>query len=379
MKWSAQTVREGRLKFIQEALETGLRFGELCAKYNISRNTGYKWLNRFLKEGENGLSDRSKARITHRTKLSTMIKQKIIKLRIQFSKWGPKKIQSELRKQNFSVPSTGSIGNVLKNHGLSKPRNFRRHVARTAPLKDCNAPNDVWMYDFKGYFKTGDGKLCEPLTITDGYSRYLIRCQHMNRKRAEDVWKVLEEAFKEYGLPTRIRSDNGPPFATIGIGRLSSLSIKLIKVGVTPEWIEPGKPEQNGRHERFHLTLKQEIADPAAATLSLQLAKIEQFIPYYNKIRPHEALGQEPPNSVYYSSKRKWDGELKSPVYSEEFELRRVCKGGNIGWNGSTYFLSETLYKEPVGIRPKGTEGVEVYYGPILLGMIDYKKGFKRQ
>src|SRR4029077_12287415 len=141
-------------------------------------------------------------------------------------------------------------------------------------------------------------KLCEPLTITDGYSRYLICCKHLKSKTTIEVWKALEEAFQEYGLPTRIRSDNGPPFATIGVGRLSTLSIKLIKAGITPEWIEPGKPEQNGRHERFHLTLKQEIPDPPAATLPLQLVKMKQFVPYYNEIRPHEALGQEPPSRV---------------------------------------------------------------------------------
>jgi putative transposase len=379
MKWRTQTVKEGRLKFIHEALQTGLKFVELCFKYNISRNTGYKWLKRFLQDGEHGLLDRSRARKTQSTKLSTNIKQKIIEIKANFSKYGPKKIQNELRKQGASVPSTGSIGNVLKNNGLSKSRNFRRHVARTAPLKDCKAPNDVWMYDFKGYFKTGDGKLCEPFTITDGYSRYLICCQHLKNKTTVEVWKALVEAFQKYGLPTRMRSDNGPPFATIGAGRLSSLSIKLIKAGVMPEWIEPGKPQQNGRHERFHLTLKQEIADPPAATLSLQLAKMEQFIPYYNEIRPHEALGQEPPSNVYRSSKRKWDGELKSPEYTEEFELRIVSKRGNINWHGSTYFITESLYKEPVGLLPNRVGGVEVYYGPILLGEIDYSKGFKKR
>ncbi len=371
-------MEEGRKQFVQEILNNGLTFNEACQKYNISRPTGYKWYNRFLEEGELGLTDRSKARHTQGSRICNSTKQMVIEIRKKFSLWGPKKIQSELLNSMSKAPSTGSIGNILKHNNLSKPRNFRRHVAKTAPLQDCYAPNDVWMYDFKGWFKTGDGKICEPLTITDGYSRYLIRCEHMRRKRALDVWKVLEDAFLEFGLPLRIRSDNGPPFATIGIGRLSSLAIKLIKAGVVPEWIEPGKPQQNGRHERFHLTLKNEIANPVAKTLSLQLAKMEQFASYYNDRRPHEALGQMTPKSWYRNSQRKWNGDLKSPSYSEEFELRRVSKGGNIGWKGSTIFLSETLYGEPVGIRPTLEGKNEIYYGPILLGSIDYSRGFKR-
>lgn len=379
MKWRAQTVENGRLEFIQKALASNgrLTFAELCLEYSISRKTGYKWLNRFLASGELGLSDRPKKRHSQDTKLDVDVKQNIIKIRTKFPNWGPKKIQAELLDQKLITPSQSSIGNVLKEYNLSKPRNFRRHVAKTAPLSDCHAPNDVWMYDFKGYFKVGDGKICEPLTITDGFSRYLICCKHMKRKRACDVWDVLKEVFKEYGLPLRMRSDNGPPFASVGIGRLSSLAIKLIKVGIMPEWIEPGKPQENGRHERFHLTLKQEIANPPAATLSLQIARMDQFAGYFNNDRHHEALNQSTPKLYYHPSDRKWDGDLKSPTYTEEFEVRSVCKGGNIGWKGSTYFLSESLYGEPVGLK-QSHNFTEVHYGPILLGRIDYTKGFKR-
>lgn len=279
---------------------------------------------------------------------------------------------------HIEVISCGSIGRILKENQLSSPRKYRRHVAQTAPLQDCFEPNDVWMYDFKGWFLTRDGDKCEPLTITDGASRYLIRCEHMKRKRTKDVWQILEEAFLEYGLPKRIRSDNGTPFATTGVGRLSPLAIKLIKVKIIPEWIAPGCPQENGRHERFHLTLKNETASPPALNLDLQILKMHQFLNYYNHRRPHEAINQVTPATVYKPSNRIWDGKYESPEYGSEYEVRRVDKGGLISWHGKKFFLSESLWKEPVGIKEGNVGIMEVSYGPILLGKIDLNKGFKR-
>jgi len=243
---------------------------------------------------------------------------------------------------------------------------------------NCNESNDLWSYDFKGYFKLGDGSICEPLTITDGFSRYLICCKHMSRKRGTDVWEKLVEAFMEYGLPLRIRSDNGPPFASLGIGRLSSLAIKLIKVGIVPEWIEPGCPQENGRHERFHLTLKQETASPPATTLNLQMLKFDQFKDYYNNKRPHEALSLVTPNSIYKLSPRKWDGKFHPPEYSSDFEARKVEIGGHINWKGERIFISEMLAREFVGIKEVEMGVMGIYYGPILLGLYDLNKGFKK-
>lgn len=380
MTWRNVTVEEERYQFIQESLNTNtqMTFRELCEKFNISPKTGYKWLNRFLEEGKSGLIDHSRSRLTHSEKIPDEVERYIIALRKEYPTWGPKKIHALMVYRKTSVPSVSSIGNLLKKHALSKPRYFRRHVARTSPLSHCKDSNDVWQYDFKGHFKTGDGKTCEPLTITDGHSRYLLKCVHMNRKRCIDVWPILEEAFFEYGLPLRIRSDNGPPFATTGVGRLSRLAINIIKTGVIPEWIEPGCPQENGRHERFHLTLKNETASPPALSLPLQIKKFEQFKEYYNTKRPHEALGQVVPKSVYKRSKRQWDGVLRSPEYDTQYEVRRVSKGGNIGWRGQTIFLSESLYRENVGIREIKFGIMEVTYGPIALGTIDLNKGFKR-
>jgi putative transposase len=382
MPWRIMTTKDGRKKFVEEALCTHRHasFIDLCDNYGISTKCGYKWLNRFKENGEKGLEDLSRMPLSSPTKISTEIELAVIAIRHQFPRWGPKKIRVELANfyTELPTPSEGSIGNILSRNNLSNQRIYRKHVAKTAPLGNCKEPNDTWMYDFKGWFRTGDGQICEPLTVTDGYSRYLLHCQHMSRKRGDDVWKVLERLFYEYGLPKKIRSDNGPPFASLGVGRLSSVAIRLIKVGVIPEWIEPGCPEQNGRHERFHLTLKNETATPPALTLSLQNEKFIQFRKYYNNRRYHEALDQQTPVSVYKTSQQKWDGKFKAIEYPNHYELRKVCAGGLISWKGKNFFISEMLRGEYVGLTEIEIGLMGIYFGPILLGKINMSKGFKR-
>lgn len=382
MPWRVKSMIDERKKFIEEALNrrNGLSFVDLCQNYNISPKTGYKWLKRFFGQGEKGLEDLSRAPLTHPTKISTELENLVISIREEFSQWGPKKIRTEIQNyyKEFIPPSEASIGNILNRKGLSNKRIYRRHVAKTNPLSECLEPNDTWMYDFKGWFLTGDGSKCEPLTITDGFSRYLIHCQHMAKKTGNDVWNILERAFYEFGLPKKIRSDNGPPFASLAVGRLSNVAIKLIRVGVIPEWIEPGCPQQNGRHERFHLTLKNETAKPPALSLNLQQEKFEQFKKYYNNRRYHESLSQQTPATIYTFSPRVWNGKFQTPDYSSEYEVRKVCAGGLIGWKGEHFFLSEMLKGEYVGIIEIDVGLMGIYYGPILLGKIDLSKGFKR-
>ena len=378
MTWRVTNMKEERHKFVLEAIESKKTFLELCHNYNISPKTGYKWYRKFLENGEKGLEDSSRRPKSNPTKIAVNIEECIISIKKEFMRWGPKKIKAEIKEHypNVSIPSEGSIFNILRRHNLVCSRVYRRHVAMTSPLKECLEPNDVWMYDFKGWFTTSDGKKCEPLTITDGYSRFLLACSHLTRKRTSDVWEILEILFQEFGLPIKIRSDNGPPFASLSVGRLSPLAIKLIKVGVTPEWIEPGRPQQNGRHERFHLTLKQETAMPPALTLSLQQEKFEQFIQYYNERRPHEALGQKTPKTIYKPSSRIWDGKFRSPEYSSECEVRKVGASGNITWKGRTFFIGESLAKEYVALKEVDLGLMEVNYGPIILGQIDLNRGF---
>jgi transposase InsO family protein len=374
-------MEQQKLEFIEEVLKSDRPFCEICDKHEISRKTGYKWYSRFLDKGKEGLKELSRAPHTHPNVIDQSSVKIIISIKNQFPYWGPRKIHARIKShhQEIELPSKSSVENVLKNNNLVCQRIKRRRVPATAPLSHCAGVNEIWCYDFKGWFLTGNGEKCEPLTITDAHSRYLLKCVSMKRKTVEDVWKVCDAAFREYGLPLRVRSDNGPPFATTGVGRLSRLSILLIKVGITPEWITPGKPQENGRHERFHLTLKKETASPPAQTLTAQERIFKDFQCYYNNDRPHEALEQNVPSSVYTLSPRQWDGKLRLPEYDDHYEKRKVMKCGCIAWLGKNYFLSETLYGEYIGLKQIDAGVFEIYYGSILLGIVDVRKGFKKR
>ena len=244
--------------------------------------------------------------------------------------------------------------------------------ARTAPLAHCQMSNDVWCADFKGWFLTGDGNKCDPFTLTDGASRYLLRCLKLESNTVEHVWAVLDIAFREYGLPLFLRNDNGPPFGSTGAGRLTRLSVNLIKAGVTPEWIDPGKPQQNGRHERMHGTLKNETANPPQLTLEEQSMQFKEFRNYYNHVRPHEAIGQKTPGSIYQPSPRVWNGVLKAPEYPKEFILRKVRIAGQISMkpHAPDIYISTALAHEYIGLKQLEELIYEAYYGSIYLGKI---------
>jgi len=307
------------------------------------------------------------------------IEKQILQVRYQYRKWGPKKILAFLEdKYSDSVwPSTTTIGNLLEKNGLNVPRKCRHRVpGKTVPLSDCQQPNDVWCTDFKGWFLTGDGKKCEPFTLTDNASRFLLRCLKLDKNDTEHVWAVLDAAFREYGLPLFLRHDNGPPFATCGVGRLSTLSIRLIKSGVIPEWIDPGKPQQNGRHERMHQTLKQETATPSEPTLEMQEKKFKEFINYFNHIRPHEAIEQRTPGSLYRPSGKDWHGVIKSPEYSSDYIVRKIRVCGSMKLKGDEIFIGSVLSGEPVGLKENGDGTLKVYYGPIILGDINQENKF---
>jgi hypothetical protein len=223
--------------------------------------------------------------------------------------------------------------------------------------------------DFKGWFRTSDGQRCDPFTVTDAYSRLAVGCD-ITVPRTEHVMRLMEAHFCTFGLPLAIRSDNGPPFASVGAGGLSRLAIQWVKLGIQPERIEPGHPEQNGRHERFHLTLKQETANPPAATPAAQQQRFDAFLQEYNRERPHESLGQQPPLSRYRPSPRSYPRPLQDPVYDDDLTVRRVRSNGEIKWAGRHIFISQPLVGEWVGVLDAGL-APEVFYGPILLGQLD--------
>jgi hypothetical protein len=236
----------------------------------------------------------------------------------------------------------------------------------------------VWGIDFKGWFRTQDGNRCDPLSLSDLHSRYVLRLQALARPDGDGVWPVVEAAFREFGLPRTIRSDNGPPFASTGAGGLSRLSVKLIKAGVCPERIEPGKPQQNGRHERMHRTLKAETASPPAETLRAQQRRFDTFRRIFNEVRPHEALSQQTPASVFQPPSRPYCGRLNEPDYPADHKIRRVRQNGEIKWAGDRVFLSQALIGEPVGIAEVDDGLFSVHFGMVLLGHLDHAGNFTR-
>lgn len=373
MAWENYKVEQQRLQLVQAYLSGHTDMTKLCKLYGISRKTGYKWCQRFLDQGAEGLKDQSKAPLAPYQHYTNCQINRAIDLKLRYRTWGPKKIIAKLQElyPNEKWPSPTRLYEIFKDYHLVTSRKIRSRVPATAPLGNLTACNDTWAVDLKGWFLTDDGQKCEPLTITDCHSRYLIRCTHLNIHTVEYVWPIFDEAFREYGLPKRMRSDNGPPFGSTGAGRLTRLSVNLIKAGVIPEWINPGHPEENGRHERFHLTLKQDVASPPKDTLALQTHAMKLFEKEYNFERPHEALNMKTPGSRYHSSPRKWSGILRSPEYDRSiFEVRKVEKFGQITLKGERIFISETLQREYIGLKLNNTGILECYYGPIYLGEV---------
>jgi len=374
MPWRETHVMDERMSFIVDWQREEWSFAALCRRYGVSRKTGYEWTGRFEALGIDGLKDRSSAAHRHPNQVEACVAEAVIGVRAAHPSWGPKKIKAWLSMQRPQTmwPAQSTIAELLDRRGLVRHRRKRRHVpAHGAPLSPAIAANDVWGIDFKGWFRTGDGARCEPLSLSDLSSRYVLRLQALERIDGEQVWPILETAFFEFGLPRVMRSDNGAPFASVAAGGLSRLGVRLIKAGIVPERIKPGRPQQNGRHERMHLTLKQETASPPAQTLRQQQQRFDAFRMTFNEERPHEALGQTPPAQHYDPPPRPYSGRLCEPDYADDQTVRRVRSNGQIKWRGEHLFLSEALIGEPVGLRETDDGLFEVNYGPIILGTID--------
>jgi putative transposase len=374
MAWRETCAMAERLRFVDAVVEKQDTFAAICRSFGISRRVGYKWLERYGAAGVEGLRDRSRAPLHHPQALSEEIAARCLAVRRAHPTWGPVKVRCWLaqREPTLSWPAPSTIGDLFDREGLTVKRRLRRRSPpSSAPFAQCGAANDVWCIDFKGWFVTGDGKRCEPLTLSDAHSRYLLRCQALARSDTDHVWPVLYAAFREYGLPLRLRSDNGSPFASCGAGGLSQLAVKVIKAGVVPERIAPGKPQQNGRLERLHLTLLQDTAAPPAATLREQLKRLHSFQHLYNEERPHQALGNDTPAKHYATSPRRFDGVLRQPSYGPDHAVRRVRHNGEIRWQGGTIYISAALIGEPVGLS-ETADGWSVCYGPIVLGTVKH-------
>lgn len=376
MGWMETCAVEERMRFVVAVEKREDSFAALCRQFGVSRRVGYKWLARFEEAGVEGLHDRSRAPLHHSHAIAEKIAERCLAVRHAHPSWGPLKVLAflERRAPRTDWPAASTIGALFDREGLTVKRKLRRRSPpSSAPFADCGAANDVWCIDFKGWFLTGDGARCEPLTLTDAYSRYLLRCQALARTDTNHVWPVLDAAFREFGLPHYMRSDNGSPFASRGAGGLSRLSVKLIKAGVIPERIAPGKPQQNGRHERMHLTLLQDTANPPARTLREQLKRLRDFQRLYNEQRPHQALDDATPDDHYTVSPRRFDGVLREPEYGPQHEVRRVRHNGDIRWRNRTIYINQALVGEPVGLVENDATGWTISYGPIVLGTIAHQ------
>lgn len=374
MPWHQTAPMNERLKFVAAAQRGDKTMTEICREFGISRKTGYKLLRRYEEEGPKALSDRSRAPNSHPNRTAEEVEASILRVRKAHPSWGSKKILAVLDREGQiePMPARSTVDAILKRAGLVAPRRHQRKQRHLPgpPFIEAGAPNDAWSIDYKGWFRVGDGTRCDPLTVNDMASRASLECRAMVSPRLEDVRWRLRSLFWELGLPLVILSDNGPPFGSRGIGGLSRLGVWLLRLGILPVFIEPGHPEHNGRHERFHETLKAETASPPRSSIRAQQAAFDRFQVIYNEERPHEALGMRTPSELYEPSPRRMILEPPDHEYGAEMEARRVRKDGSIKWKQGYVFIGEAIAGELVGLRETDGEHPTVHLGPMQIGVL---------
>lgn len=374
MSWKETCAMDQKIQMIGDYLRKEYTITQLSEMYEVSRKTIYKWLGRYQVEGSSGLSERSKAPKSHPNATPLDVAMEIVAAKLRYQRWGPKKVVAWLEGHHPGKrwPAVSTAGGILKREGLVKPRRKKRKTPPyTEPFNECNRSNAVWSADFKGQFRTGDGSLCYPLTISDNYSRYLLLCRGLSHPTYEEAKPWFEKVFKEYGLPEAIRTDNGAPFASVGVGGLSKLSVWFIKLGIKPERIEPGHPEQNGRHERMHRSLKEATAKPPKRDIKQQQKAFDEFVLEYNDERPHEAVNMKTPSSLYKRSLRPYPARVAEIEYHGDFVVRHVRHNGEIRWNGELIYVSEALAGEPVALKQKDEYLWEIRFSSYPLGVLN--------
>jgi putative transposase len=374
MPWKECRVVEERLRFIARLLD-GEKMAVLCREFGIARKTGYKILSRYHDCGVQGLTDRSRRPYRHANQLPFQVEKRIIKLKKEYPHWGAPKIRERLSRlyPKLICPAVSTVHAVLDRNGLVKRRKRRRHRASGTAFATATKANDLWCADYKGEFMLADRRYCYPLTISDFTSRYLISCDALSTTRETFAFSVFERAFKDYGLPKAIRTDNGVPFASAGaLYGLSRLSVWWLRLGIEIERIKPGHPEQNGRHERMHLTLKLEATKPAAENFLQQQARFDDFIDYYNHERPHQALDMKVPAELYSESPRAYSGltELEYPFHDRS---AIVTSCGRICYNRLKINLSTVFAGQKVGIKQVDDKIWLVSFMQYDLGYFDHQ------
>ena len=373
MPWREMLPMEQRLEFVREFETEWFAMTELAIQYGISRKTGYKWLERYAAGGVLGLQDRSRRPQTSPHATDPELLTRLIRLRQRHPRWGPKKLLAVAARQapNTDWPCPSTVSAHLKARGLITARRRRRPPGVVPSLRPpITRANEVWTTDYKGEFLTGDGRYCYPLTLRDGFSRFVLRCDALLAHTLAVTRPRFERAFAEYGLPERIRSDNGPPFGGPGLGRLSALAVWWIRLGIVPERIVPGHPEQNGSHEQFHAVLKADTARPPAATARAQQRRFRRFCAEYNHERPHEALEQTVPATHYQSSPRPLPRRLPPLEYPGHAEIRRVDQNGYVSWR-QPLFVSAALADEAVAFEEVDDGIWTVTFASVVLGRFD--------
>jgi putative transposase len=372
MPWKENRTMDLRVQLIADYQE-GHSILALAEMYGVSRKTIYKWLERHEAEGVAGLADRSRAPQHSPHKLSEDILAHIIAARQRWS-WGPRKLRVKLAAAHPHMvwPAESTIGEALKRAGLTHHRKRRvRTPPYAQPFASVESANQTWCADFKGWFRTGDGTRCDPLTITDAHSRYLLRCHITPKADTLHVAAIFDAAFRQYGLPLVIHTDNGVPFASCAPGGLSRVSMRWVRLGILPERSRPASPQDNGRHERMHGTLKQATLQPPERNVRRQQDAFDRFQQTYNHERPHEALDDQTPASLYTPSSRPMPRRVPELDYGDNVEVRRVSQQGSLKVHGERTFVSEIFAYEWLGLRALDERYFEVLYGPVTLGFLD--------
>lgn len=375
MPWKETCVNEERMKFIVAWKQGGWSITDLCREFGISRKTGYKYIKRFQKYGLDGLKDEPRKPHKHPNAVSARTKELVIQARKKHPLWGPKKLLAAMQYRYPSIrdwPSKNTVGRIIDREGLIKSQTRRKKSTPVQPLSHVTAPNDVWCADYKGHFTVGNGQRCTPLTVTDAHSRFLIECRIVPSPDTESAKAVFTDLFRRFGLPEAIRTDNGTPFAARSLAGLSRLSVWWLKLGIQLERIEPGKPQQNGRHERMHRTLKQSTALPPRSTLEAQQRAFNEFKQEYNYDRPHEALRNRFPADLYAPSGRTFPEILPEVAYPTNMETQKVNDAGNIICGSRLLFLTGALSGEIVGLEEISENHTRIHFCQAVLGVFDH-------
>jgi transposase InsO family protein len=377
MPWKESQIMDERMNFVMR-VQAGERVSDLCREAGISRKTGYKFLDRYKRFGPQGLHDETRKPITSPTRYSKELSELVLKLKREKPTWGSDKLLAQLRRRHgqMKLPSRSTIYALLDRHGLvNKNKRKRTHKGQGTLISETNKPNELWCADYKGEFRLGNGRYCYPLTISDHYSRFIIGCQGLENNKTAGAKIGFVEAFEEYGLPDAILSDNGSPFGSVGLFGFSQLSVWWIRLGIKIQRIKPGHPEQNGRHERMHLTLKQNTARPSGANFLQQQEKFDNFKKEFNNERPHDALAMKYPAEIFKSSKKKYPKELLTPEYPLHDLSKNVTATGVVVFNQTNRFhLSQAFCGQRIGLREEEAGLWRVTFVNYDLGYYDEAK-----